>query len=173
MARPIDWHLFNFDSVFRALGTVFWIFRSMDFVYLKRSDRISIVQTILLFSGGLFVLYLVFHLEASNDLEPYQQIISWLLLFSPLLIVFGSLNIETRLKAIGNGLSLPYLLMSLSYEPLFLISFFVHIFSWVEMELIVYRRMKQLKDFDFEKLKDNRRREIDFNDIRCVIVFVS
>lgn len=158
---------------FRALGTIFWIFRSMDFVYLKRSDRISILQTVLLFSGGLFVLYLVFHLEASNDLELYQQIISWLLLFSPLLIIFGSLNIETRLKAIGNGLSLPYLLLSLSYEPLFLISFFVHIYSWVEMELIVYRRMKQLKDFDFEKLKDNRKREIDFNDIRCVIVFVS
>lgn len=145
----------------------------MDFVYLKRSDRISIWQTLLLFSGGLFVLYLVFHLEASNDLEPYQQVISWLLLFSPLLIIFGSLNIDIRLKSIGNGLSLPYILMSLSYEPLFLISFFVHIFSWVEMELIVYRRMKKLKDFDFVKLKDNRRREIDFNDVRCVIVFVS
>lgn len=145
----------------------------MDFVYLKRSDRISFLQTFLLFTGGLFVLYVVFHLEASNDLEPYQQIISWLLLFSPLLIVFGSLNIDIRLKSIGNALSLPYILMSLSYEPLFLISFFVHIFSWVEMELIIYRRMKKLKDFDFEKLKDNRRRDIDFNDVRCVIAFVS
>lgn len=119
------------------------------------------------------MLYLVFHLEASNDLELYQQIISWLLLLSPLLIIFGSLNMDIRLKSIGNGLSLPYILMSLSYEPLFLISFFVHIFSWVEMELIVYRRMKKLKDFDFEKLRDNRRRDIDFNDVRCVIVFVS
>lgn len=158
---------------FRALGTVFWIFRSMDYVYLKRSDRISILQTILLFSGGLFVLYLVFHLEAGNDLEDYQQIVSWILLFSPLLIVFGSLNMEIRLKSIGNGLSLPFLLMSLSYEPLFLISFYAHIMSWVEMELIIYRRMKQLKDFEFEALRDNRRREIDFNDVRCVLVFVS
>lgn len=145
----------------------------MDYVYLKRSDRISIWQTVLLFSGGLFTLYLVFHLEASNDLETYQQIVSWFLLCSPILIMFGSLNIEIRLKSIGNALSLPYLLMSLSYEPLFLISFFVHIFSWVEMELIVYRRMKQLKDFHFENCRDNRRREIDFNDIRCVMVFVS
>lgn len=155
------------------MGTIFWIFRSMDYVYLKRADRISIVQTILLFTGGLFVLYLVFHLEASNDLEKFQQIASWLLLFSPLLIFFGSLNVESRLKSIGNGLSLPYILMSLSYEPLFLISFFIHIFSWVEMELIIYRRMKQMKDFEFDMLKDNRRREIDFNDVRCVIVFVS
>lgn len=145
----------------------------MDYVYLKRSDRISILQTVLLFTGGLFVLYLVFHLEASNDLESYQQVVSWLLLASPILILFGSLNMEIRLKSIGNGLSLPFILMSLSYEPLFLISFFVHIISWVEMELIVYRRMKQLKDFEFETLKDNRRREIDFNDIRCVCVFVS
>lgn len=157
----------------RALGTVFWIFRSMDYVYLKRSDRISILQTIMLFSGGLFVLYLVFHLEASNDLEVYQQIISWILLASPMLIIFGSLNMEIRLKSIGNGLSLPFLIMSLSYEPLFLISFFVHLISWVEMELIIYRRNKQLKDFEFENFKDDRRREIDFNDIRCVLVFVS
>lgn len=160
-------------KTFRALGAIFWIFRSMDYIYLKRADRISILQTVLLFSGGLFILYLVFHLEASNDLEDYQQIISWLLLASPLLIFFGSLNVETRLKSIGNGLSLPYTLMSLSYEPLFLVSFFAHIFSWVEMELIIYRRNKQLKDFLFEKLKDNRRREIDFNDVRCVMVFVS
>jgi Phosphatidylinositolglycan class N (PIG-N) len=162
-----------FVSINRALGTIFWIFRSMDYVYLKRSDRISVWQTLLLFSGGLFTLYLVFHLEASNDLEIYQQVFSWILLCSPILIMFGSLNIEIRLKSIGNALSLPYILMSLSYEPLFLISFFVHIFSWVEMELIVYRRMKQLKDFHFENCRDNRRREIDFNDIRCVMVFVS
>jgi GPI ethanolamine phosphate transferase 1 len=155
------------------LGTIFWIFRSMDYVYLKRSDRISVLQTILLFSGGLFILYMVFHLEASNELEYFQQIISWFLLFSPLLIVFGSVNMEIRLKAIGNGLSIPFILMSLSYEPLFLISFYAHIVSWVEMELIMYRRMKQLKDFEFENFKDNRRREIDFNDVRCVIVFVS
>lgn len=145
----------------------------MDYVYFKRSDWISVLQTVLLFSGGLFVLYLVFHLEASNDLEAYQQIISWILLCSPVLIVFGSLNMEIRLKTIGNGLSLPFLLMSLSYEPLFLISFFVHLISWVEMELIIYRRRKLLSEFEFETLKDNRRREIDFNDIRCVIVFVS
>ena len=152
---------------------IFWIFHSMHYVYLKRFDRINILQTVLLFSGGLFILYVIFHLEESNGLEKYQQVVSWVLLFSPVLILFGSLNIETRLKSIGNGLSLPYILMSLSYEPLFLISFFVHTFNWVEMELILYRRRKQLKDFEFESFKDNRRREIDFNDIRCVMVFVS
>lgn len=152
---------------------IFWIFHSMHYVYLKRFDRINILQTILLFFGGLFVLYLVFHLEESNDLEKYQQTVSWLLLFSAVLTIFGSLNIETRLKSIGNGFSLPYILMSLSYEPLFLISFFVHTFNWVEMELILYRRRKQLKDFEFENFKDTRRREIDFNDIRCVMVFVG
>lgn len=80
---------------------------------------------------------------------------------------------EIRLKSIGNGLSLPFILMSLSYEPLFLLSFFVHVFSWVEMELIIFRRRKLLKEFEFEKLKDERRREVDFNDVRCVLVFVS
>lgn len=153
---------------------IFWIFHSMYYVYLKRLlNRINILQTILLFFGGLFVLYLVFHLEESNGLELYQQIVSWLLLLSPVLILFGSLNIETRLKSIGNGFSLPYILMSLSYEPLFLISFFVHIFNWVEMELMLYRRRRQLKDFEFKHSIDNRRREIDFNDIRCAMVFVS
>lgn len=156
----------------RALGTIFWIFRSMDFLYMKRSDRTSAIQTIFLFFGGLFILYLVFHLEASNDLEIYQQVISWILLMSPLMIFIGSLNMETRLKTIGNTLSVPFILMSLSYEPLFLISFFIHIISWVEIELIVYRRQKQLPDFDFKPLKDPRRRELDFNDVRCVLVFM-
>lgn len=145
----------------------------MHYVYLRRYDVINIFQTILLFSGGLYVLYLVFHLEENNDLGKYQQIASWALLISPILVFFGSLNLETRMKSIGNGLSLPYILMSLSFEPLFLISFFVHIFNWIEMELILYRRRKQIKDFEFENFRDNRRREIDFNDIRCAMVFVS
>ncbi|CRK91121.1 CLUMA_CG004809, isoform A [Clunio marinus] len=155
-----------------ALGTVFWIFRSMDYVYLKRYDRTSVVQTVLLFCGGLFVLFLVFHLEAGNDLEDYQRIISWIVLISPFVTFWGSVNMEIRLKAIGNGLCLPFILMSLSYEPLFLISFYSHIMSWVEMELVLFRRSKQLKDFKFEHLKDNRRREIDINDVRCVLVFM-
>lgn len=157
---------------FRALGTIFWIFRSMDYIYLKRSDRTSIAQTLFLFSGGLFILYLVFHLEANNDLEFYQQAISWCLLMSPILIFMSSRNMEIRLKSIGNTLSIPFILMSLSYEPLFLISFFIHIISWIEIELIIYRRQKQLKDFEFEHLSDPRRRELDYNDVRCVLVFM-
>lgn len=160
-------------SFYRALGTIFWIFRSMDYVYLKRSSKISIIQTLLLFSGGLFILYLIFYLEAGNALLPIQQIISWMLLLSPILIIFGPLNMEIKLKLVGNGFSLCYILMSTSYEPLFLISYFVHLYSWVEMELIIFRRMKQIKDFTFEKLPDNRRREVDYNDIRCILVFVS
>lgn len=145
----------------------------MDYVYLKGSNWINILQTVLLFTGGLFILYTIFHLEAENDLEFYQQIISWTLLLSPFLIIFSPVNMETRLKSIGNGLSLPFTLMSLSYEPLFLLSFFVHVYSWIEMELIIFRRRKFLKEFEFEKLKDDRRREVDFNDVRCVLVFVS
>lgn len=145
----------------------------MDYVYLKGSNWISVLQTLLLFSGGLFILYIIFHLEAGNDLEFYQQIIAWIFLLSPVLIILSPINMEIRLKSIGNGLSLPFILMSLSYEPLFLLSFFVHVYSWVEMELIIYRRRKLLKEFEFEKLKDERRREVDFNDIRCVLVFVS
>lgn len=145
----------------------------MDYVYLKGSNWINILQTVLLFTGGLFILYTIFHLEAENDLEFYQQIISWSLLLSPFLILFSPVNMEIRLKSIGNGLSLPFTLMSLSYEPLFLLSFFVHVYSWVEMELIIFRRRKLLKEFEFEKLKDERRREVDFNDVRCVLVFVS
>lgn len=143
----------------------------MDYVYLKRSDRISVIQTILLFSGGLFVLYLVFHLEANQELELWQQVISWIILCSPFMIVFGSRNMEIKLKSIGSGLSLPYILMSLSYEPLFLISFFVHIFSWVETELIICRRLKQLKDLEFDN-SSGRKRDVDFNDVRTAMVFV-
>lgn len=145
----------------------------MDYVYLKRSCKISIIQTVLLFSGGLFILYLVFYLESNNSLLLAQKIISWMLLLSPVFIFFGALNMEIKLKLVGNGFALCYILMSTSYEPLFLLSYFVHAYSWVEMELILYRRMKQLKDFSFESLQDNRRREVDFNDIRCILVFVS
>lgn len=156
------------------MGTIFWIFRSMDYIYLKRkTSRMSVVQTILLFAGGLFILYLVFYLDEGNSLEMYQQIISWTLLVSPILILFGPLNMEIRLKLIANGFSIGYILLSTSYEPLFLLSFFVHIYSWIEMELILYRRMKQLKDFEFENFKDERRRDVGFHDIRCVLVFVS
>jgi phosphatidylinositol glycan class N len=144
----------------------------MDYVFLKRASCVRILQTVLLFTGGLFILYTIFHLEAGNDLEFYQQIISWALLISPVLVIFAPINMEIRLKSIGNGFSLPFILMSLSYEPLFLLAFFFQIFNWVEMELIMYRRKKLIKEFEFEKLKDERRRDLDFNDIRCVLVFM-
>lgn len=98
---------------------------------------------------------------------------SFFLVFSPVLIIFGSLNMEKRLKSIGNGFSLPFILMSLSYEPLFLLSFFIHLVSWVEMELIVCRRNKQLQELVFEEQKNERKRDINFNDLRSALVFVS
>lgn len=97
-----------------------------------------------------------------------------LLVCSPVLIVGGSLNMELRLKAIGNGLSLPYIMMSLSYEPLFLLAFFISLYNWVEVEIILCsRRMKQLKDFQFVEPKIDRKRDIGWNDLRSAAVFVS
>jgi hypothetical protein len=90
------------------------------------------------------------------------------------LIFFGGINVELRLKAIGNALCLPFILMSLSYEPLFLLSYFINLFNWIEVELILYqRRGRALKDLIFYEPKLERKREISFDDLRIALVFVS
>lgn len=67
------------NSILLILGTVFWIFRSFDYAYLKRFDKISIAQSILMLCGGLFFLYLVISFVNNDDIALYQQFISWIM----------------------------------------------------------------------------------------------
>lgn len=74
---------------------------------------------------------------------------------------------------IANGFSLPFILMSLSYEPLFLLAFFINLLNWTEVEMMLASKGRSLKELMFYEPKMDRRRDICFDDLRIGLVFVS
>lgn len=81
---------------------------------------------------------------------------------------------EMRLKMIANGFSVPFILMSLSYEPLFLLAFFINLLNWAEVEMLLINRiLKNLKELIFYEPKLERKRDICFDDLRIGLIFVS
>lgn len=72
--------VFNFKCLsWRIFGTIFWILKSLDYTFLKRYDKLSIVQSTVMFSGGLFFMYLVIAFTNDNGINIYQQTVSWIL----------------------------------------------------------------------------------------------
>ncbi len=78
------------DVIFdRILGTIFWIFKSLDYVYLKRFTRVLLLQSVLMFVGGLFFLYLVVNFSNNIEIGFYQQLFAWILCKFSWFILFG------------------------------------------------------------------------------------
>lgn len=72
--------IFNyFYKCKRIFGTIFWILKSLDYTFLKRYDKLSIIQSTVMFSGGLFFMYLVIAFSNDNGINIYQQAVSWIL----------------------------------------------------------------------------------------------
>lgn len=92
--------------------------------------------------GSLNYLWIIYDLNAQNGLSEVKQLISWIVLFVSFVLPTISPNsFRDRLMAIMSSLALPFALMSLSYEPLFLMTFTSNIYYWVSM---IYTDKKQL-----------------------------
>lgn len=92
--------------------------------------------------GSLNYLWIIYDLNAHNGLSELKQLISWIALFVSFVLPTISPNsFRDRLMAIMSSLALPFTLMSLSYEPLFLMTFTSSVYYWVSM---IYTDKKQL-----------------------------
>lgn len=92
--------------------------------------------------GSLNYVWIVYDLNAREGLSEIKQLISWsALIVSFVLPTISPNSFRDRLMAIMSSLALPFSLMSLSYEPLFLMIFTSNIYYWVSM---IYTDKKQL-----------------------------
>lgn len=113
--------------------------------------------------GALNCLWIIHDLSERDGLNEFKQFIAWISLsmiqqlslymagFTHLLILFAvfsfilpttsSNSFRDRLMAIISSLALPYCLLSLTYEPLFYMTFTSNIYYWVSM---IYTDRKQM-----------------------------
>lgn len=128
------------------------------------SDRntFKIVNLIVFAIGASNCLGIIFDLHERHGLCEFKQFISWMTLsiffnfyhsiafnfkvsfFAVLSFMLPTLSANSfrdRFMAIISSLALPFSLMSLSYEPLFFMTFTSSIYYWVSM---IYTERKQM-----------------------------
>ncbi|XP_026474783.1 GPI ethanolamine phosphate transferase 1-like isoform X2 [Ctenocephalides felis] len=101
------------------LGGLLWIILSI--LQFKRSlDITSMIQILFLLMSMLVVVSTRNNFKERLGLPLKNMIVSWILLVvSPLFILVASLQITLRLKHIGRGLAVPFILLSVGHEPIF------------------------------------------------------
>lgn len=116
----------------------------MGFIWEKRLNRI---ETNHLVDSTRFVqLPMLIHYRVPLSLwklnfSQYSLSSKFFTVFSFVLPTMSSNSLRDRLSAIISSLALPYILMSLSYEPLFFMTFSSCVYYWVSM---IYTEKKQM-----------------------------
>lgn len=152
----------------RMAGLGAW---GLKIFYATTSDRTTfkLANLAVFTTGALNCLWIVYDLQERNGLSEYRQFIAWISLSKwrankfdcSTLCYFNITNLSfvvftvvsfilpttspnsfrDRLMAIISSLALPFSLMSLSYEPLFYMTFTSNIYYWVSM---IYTDQKQM-----------------------------
>lgn len=150
-------------SIFSTISLGAW---GLKIFYAATSDRnaFKIANLIVYAVGALNCLWIVYDLNEQKGLNEFKQFIAWMtmsmiitfpstlfkfftnhkfifLVVSFILPTISPNSFRDRLMAIISGLALPFSLMSLSYEPLFLMTFTSNIYYWISM---IYTDRKQM-----------------------------
>lgn len=132
---------FTLSAHFRFVSLAAWNLKIISTIS-QGKTTFRIANAIVFGIGSLNYLWIIYDLNAQNGLSEVKQLISWIvLLVSFVLPTISPNSFRDRLMAIMSSLALPYALMSLSYEPLFLMTFTSNIYYWVSM---IYTDKKQL-----------------------------
>lgn len=108
----------------------------------KGPEVFRIANAITFGIASLNFLWIIYDWNARAGLSEIQQLISWAaMIVSFVLPTISPNSFRDRMTAIVSSLALPYTLMSLSYEPLFFMTFSSNIYYWVSM---IYTDKKQL-----------------------------
>uniref|UniRef100_A0AAG5CYL7 GPI ethanolamine phosphate transferase 1 n=1 Tax=Anopheles atroparvus TaxID=41427 RepID=A0AAG5CYL7_ANOAO len=87
--------------------------------------------------------FIISRIEASQPVPQFSRTMCWIFAAFGILSPFlSSTNATERMLAIVGGLSGPYMMLSLSYEPLFLLCFCCTVYSWLYVEQMHPQRWK-------------------------------
>uniref|UniRef100_A0A2M4CHZ2 GPI ethanolamine phosphate transferase 1 n=1 Tax=Anopheles darlingi TaxID=43151 RepID=A0A2M4CHZ2_ANODA len=84
------------------------------------------------------MLYIVYAIESNLSIPLRNRALCWIFsVLGILLPLFTRSTIADRMLGLISGLSIPYTMLSLSYEPLFLLSFCLTLYGWLEAECLI------------------------------------
>uniref|UniRef100_A0A2M4BCR0 GPI ethanolamine phosphate transferase 1 n=1 Tax=Anopheles marajoara TaxID=58244 RepID=A0A2M4BCR0_9DIPT len=84
------------------------------------------------------MLYIIHVIESNHSIPVRNRALCWIFSVLGLLMpLFSRSTIADRTLSLISGLSIPYTMLSLSYEPLFLLSFCLTLYGWLEAECLI------------------------------------
>uniref|UniRef100_A0A2M3Z3S6 GPI ethanolamine phosphate transferase 1 n=1 Tax=Anopheles braziliensis TaxID=58242 RepID=A0A2M3Z3S6_9DIPT len=84
------------------------------------------------------MLYIIYVIESNLSIPLRNRALCWIFSVLGLLMpLFTRNTIADRTLGLISGLSIPYTMLSLSYEPLFLLSFCLTLYGWLEAECLI------------------------------------
>lgn len=99
--------------------------------------------------GAINHLLIVYDLDNKHGLSEFKQAISWIVFgLSFALPLMSPNSFRDRLTAILSSLCIPFTMMSLSYEPLFFMTFSSSIYYWVLMVYTLRRQQHSIPDVE-------------------------
>lgn len=161
---------------FRIIGVAVWVLKTIYELVQYRYSKFTRYQFIITLATALNFYYIIHCLDNELGVPKLSQMMCWILsilaFVSPLL---SPISLRQRITSIENALVIPFLLMSLSYEPLFFFAFIVNLKYWIETELRLHHETHESFDsltFDLEKTPFQMR-FVNLGDVRRVTKFVS
>ncbi|XP_041788766.1 GPI ethanolamine phosphate transferase 1 [Anopheles merus] len=118
------------------------------------------------------LLYLIFLIQASAIVPQWSRSLCWVFSGLGLLAPYStSTSVSDRMLALFSGLSGPYMMLSLSYEPLFLLCFCYTLYLWLNVENCMRNKRIALDSFHFASSSQTEG-SIDFKNTRLTFGFM-
>ncbi|XP_001658859.2 GPI ethanolamine phosphate transferase 1 [Aedes aegypti] len=156
-----------------VFGVLLWsVANTMVNIKYTENYMFRCMQCVVCWSFAVNLLISIYMIETGIDLSWMNRTLSWLFLVISFVIPFTtSTTIVIRLMAITINYAVPFMILSLSYEPLFLFAFSVSMFSWLlaENEIATYSQKITKLSFLYEITQN---KPVDFGDFRRALTFV-
>ncbi|XP_053657780.1 GPI ethanolamine phosphate transferase 1 [Anopheles marshallii] len=141
----------NSNVFLLCLSIVLWaLTNTMVLSVSKNSPVYKAVALLVQILQAMNFCHLIYLIERSSTVPQWSRSLCWIFSTFGLLLPFcTTTSIPDRILALFGGLSGPYMMLSLSYEPLFLLCFYYTLYLWLYVENITRNKQIKLADFYF------------------------
>ncbi|XP_055594011.1 GPI ethanolamine phosphate transferase 1 [Uranotaenia lowii] len=160
------------NSQLLVLGLVMWLLTSA-YIVIKSSENLVflIAQSIVSIILATNMVFSIIFIEKGHTLNILNQTMSWVLLVVAVIIpLLSTTNLSNRIKIVMLNMACPYLMLSLSYEPLFLLVYCISLYCWIFLETKL-QAQQELSRFSFRS-NFPVYKIVDVEDIRRSFMFV-
>uniref|UniRef100_A0A182PE48 GPI ethanolamine phosphate transferase 1 n=1 Tax=Anopheles epiroticus TaxID=199890 RepID=A0A182PE48_9DIPT len=156
-----------------CLSIVAWtVINSKIIQWSKLSTLAKGLAILMQLAQAINFLHLIYLIETSAFVPQWSRSLCWLFSVCGLLAPYlTSTTIPDRILALFSGLSGPYMMLSLSYEPLFLLCFCYTLYLWLNVENSTRNRRTALDNFSYSS-SFQAEGNIDFKNTRLIFGFM-